>query len=177
MTMPDDPTHHPSHHPTHDGAATMTVSRFAALADAYGGDIGRWPAAERTPANQMLAGSEAARTMLAAAQHLDAALSRLAPPPPASVPLKDRVAALRPAPAHRARNRSNRPRLARFGYLRLALFGRGLAFAAAAAAGIWGGILLAPARAPVGDDLALIEAALIVGAAPSAVVGELVEDD
>ena len=28
----------------------MTVSRFATLADAYGGDIGRWPAGERGPA-------------------------------------------------------------------------------------------------------------------------------
>lgn len=154
-------------------APPMTNSRFAALADAYGGDIGHWPAAERAAANRFLAGSEAARTMLAAAQHLDAALSRLPPPPTASARLKDQVAGLRAPPARSAPTWLDLT-LDRLG---LALFGRGLSFAAATAAGIWGGILLAPVQAPVGDDLALIEAALIVGDAPSSVVGELLEDN
>lgn len=38
----------------------MSVERFRTLADAYGADIGRWPAAEREAGRKLLAGGDAA---------------------------------------------------------------------------------------------------------------------
>lgn len=53
----------------------MDMKRFAELADAYGGDIERWPATER-PAAQALAGSNPdAAAVLAEARRLDAILA------------------------------------------------------------------------------------------------------
>lgn len=52
----------------------MPLSRFAALADSYGGDIGRWPAIFRDEARALAAVSAQARTRLAEAARLDAAL-------------------------------------------------------------------------------------------------------
>lgn len=54
-------------------ASPMTAERFAALADAYGGDIGRWPQSERLAAREY-AGSIEADGALARAADLDALL-------------------------------------------------------------------------------------------------------
>ncbi len=154
----------------HDPARPMTMTRFGALAEAYGGDLDRWPEAERGAARALLAASDAARTALAAAQHFDAALACLPAPPPAPARLRAAVAALKPAaaPPRRAVILRVPPQMA--------LLGRGVAMAAATAAGIWTGIALAPAMRPDPGDLALVEAALIVGEAPTAVVADLMED-
>ena len=52
----------------------MPLSRFAALADSYGGDIGRWPEIFRDEARALAAASAEARARLAEAARLDAAL-------------------------------------------------------------------------------------------------------
>ena len=52
----------------------MPLSRFAALADSYGGDIGRWPEIFRDEARALAAASAQARARLAEAARLDAAL-------------------------------------------------------------------------------------------------------
>lgn len=58
----------------------MTHERFEILADAYGGDISRWPAAERDAAALVMAQEpEFARAVLAQATRLDAALDGWAP--------------------------------------------------------------------------------------------------
>ncbi|WP_421786055.1 hypothetical protein [Hyphobacterium sp.] len=51
------------------------MNRFADLADAYGGEIDRWPEDERAAARLLLAESGDARAMLADAQQLDGLLS------------------------------------------------------------------------------------------------------
>lgn len=53
----------------------MTPARFAALADAYGGNIDRWPAVERDDARRHLHGQAEAQTVLDAAAGLDASLA------------------------------------------------------------------------------------------------------
>ncbi len=155
---------------TCDSTGSMRLARFGVLAEAYGGDIARWPEAERRPARDVLAESRQARQILAAAQHLDAVLARLPAPPLASAHLRRSVAALQPLP--------ERPR--RVGYRRpwpwLALLARGLSWTAAAAAGILAGIALAPVPEPDPGNLVSIEAALIVGEAPTTVVGYLMEE-
>ena len=155
---------------THDPTRPMTLARFGALADAYGGAIERWPEAERRAARGLLAASQPARETLAAAQHLDAALDRLPAPPPASARLRRSVAALKPAPEPPRHAGGPRPRK------RTPLPVRGLAMAATAAAGIWTGIALAPGPERDPESLALIEAALIVGEAPATVVAHLMEE-
>ena len=58
----------------------MTHERFEILAHAYGGDIARWPAAERDAAALLMAAEpEFARIVLADAGELDAALDLWAP--------------------------------------------------------------------------------------------------
>ncbi len=52
----------------------MPLSRFAALADSYGGDIGRWPEIFRAEARALAAASAQARARLAEAARLDTAL-------------------------------------------------------------------------------------------------------
>ena len=52
----------------------MPLSRFAALADSYGGDIGRWPEDAQNEAKALAAASAQARARLAEAACLDAAL-------------------------------------------------------------------------------------------------------
>ena len=51
----------------------LTPARFAALAEAYGGDIGRWPAEERTAALR-LAANPSMQALLTEAGQLDARL-------------------------------------------------------------------------------------------------------
>ena len=60
----------------------MNATRFAQLADAYGGDLARWPGDERDAARALLEASAEARIVLAAAQALDAGLALPAPAAP-----------------------------------------------------------------------------------------------
>lgn len=71
----------------------MTPDRFEALAEAYGGDLVRWPAAERG-AMAAWAGEHpgAARAILARAADLDVLLDA-APAPHASAVMVDRIVA------------------------------------------------------------------------------------
>lgn len=62
----------------------MTLERFDALAQAWGGDIARWPEAERAAAAMLAARAPQAAAALAQAAALDAALADLdATPGPA----------------------------------------------------------------------------------------------
>ena len=70
---------------------TMDLKRFAALADAYGGDLGRWPAAERVAARQFAdLNKDQADRALAGATGLDALLSESVVAPPGFA-LRERV--------------------------------------------------------------------------------------
>lgn len=76
----------------------MDRARFQALADAYGGDVTRWPEGERDAALALLAGQPGmARTVLAAALSLDTVLDAL-PSPHASADMRERLAAAAPKP-------------------------------------------------------------------------------
>ena len=61
----------------------MTMDRLNTLLDAYGASPSRWPAEEREAAEAMIAASDAARAVFAAAAHLDAMLDQAPAPPPA----------------------------------------------------------------------------------------------
>lgn len=76
----------------------MTMQRFAQLADAWGGDITRWPGAEQAAAARVLASAEGdvARTLLAEAGQLDEALRSVAPAPP-SARLRETILAAIPS--------------------------------------------------------------------------------
>ena len=75
-------------------ASGMSLRRFAALAEAYGGDFERWPEAERFAAVSLAGRSKEARSLLADAHGLDYLLSRHGTPPAPSDELVERVAAL-----------------------------------------------------------------------------------
>ena len=60
----------------------MTPERFGALADAYGGDIDRWPIAERDAAWLHVRQHPDAQAVLSAAAGLDAALASWTVPGP-----------------------------------------------------------------------------------------------
>jgi hypothetical protein len=79
----------------------MSLARFEALAEAYGGDVSRWPAEARDAAAMLMA-EEPVFTgeALARAGALDAALdSWRSPPTPAG--LTERIAAVAPRPRRR----------------------------------------------------------------------------
>lgn len=57
----------------------MRIARFIHLAEAHGGDLERWPAAEREAARALLGWSDEARRALEEAQALDVWLDRAAP--------------------------------------------------------------------------------------------------
>ena len=79
----------------------MTHERFEILAHAYGGDIARWPAAERDAAALLMAAEpEFARIVLADAGELDAALDLWAPLA-VTATLREAVVASAPAPRRR----------------------------------------------------------------------------
>lgn len=76
----------------------MTRERFEALAEAYGGDVTRWPEAERDAAALLMAADASlATSILARAESLDAALDAWAPAK-VSHELRERVIASAPAP-------------------------------------------------------------------------------
>lgn len=66
-----------------DTHPALSLERFAALAEAYGAAIERWPAAEREAAQAMADGA-AARAILARAQDLDRLLDTYRVPEPSS---------------------------------------------------------------------------------------------
>lgn len=100
----------------------MEAERFAALADAYGGQLQRWPQAERAAA-QRFASTDAGRTILRRAGTLDSILDgyRTASPAPTLY-----AAALRAAELNVVRRRRRR-----VWWLGLGLAGAGLAGVAA----------------------------------------------
>lgn len=79
----------------------MTAERFAALAEAYGGDLRRWPETERDAARAFREAEPAtAESLLEAERWMDSALDG-APRPSPSAALRERVlasAARRPVP-------------------------------------------------------------------------------
>ena len=118
----------------------MTPERFETLAEAWGGDVARWPDADREAAAALMAEKPAwAERVLAGAGELDAALSALAPPR-GSAGLADRIAA--GAPKARPRWRS---------WLVPSAMGAGLA-AACAAGVVLGAQLSLPVAAPDEPD-------------------------
>lgn len=111
----------------------MNRDRFAALAEAFGGDLRRWPAAEREAARAFRqAQPGVCEPLLAEAGRLDSVLEGLAPPQP-SAALRDRILALAP--------QARRP-LFSLGRLRQAApwLAPGAGLAAACAAGAWLGV-------------------------------------
>ena len=117
---------------------TMDRQRFAALADAFGGDIARWPPAARDAARQFSETQEsAAARVLGAAARLDALLWESAVAPPGSA-LRERV--MRAAPKASALS----PKLQQT-WRWLVGAGIGGVLASACAAGLATGVAVAPA--------------------------------
>jgi hypothetical protein len=111
----------------------MTPERFAELADAHGGDLGRWPAETRSAATTLLAARPAELgPVLTAAARLDAVLD-LAPAPAPSAALLGRLIVAAPRATTRA---------ARW----LAGLSAGLGLAAAATAGVVAGVAVGGAE-------------------------------
>ena len=141
----------------------MTPERFAALAEAYGGDITRWPDAEREAAKAWLSEHPAADAVLSAERRLDDLLDAWPRSSP-SAQLLDRVIAA--APGVRAAARVLRW---------MTGAGVGLALAGAAACGVAIGAFALPAdlthapRAPGADGVE--EAAAILADGGDAVSG------
>jgi hypothetical protein len=76
--------------------AAMDQSRFDALAQSYGSDLGRWPADERAAAAQWLQGAAEAGALLAQQRALERQLEALPPAPPPSMDLRRRILAAAP---------------------------------------------------------------------------------
>lgn len=133
----------------------MDRARFEALAEAFGGDVTRWPEAERGAALALLADQPAlAREVLAAATRLDGMLDAL-PAPAAGAALRGRVLAAAPM-ARPARS------------WRRWLTGAGVGFglATACAAGLVAGVSAAqPSPDDRRADAVLTEAAAFEGVA------------
>ena len=114
----------------------MTKAQFQALAEAYGGEIARWPAAVREAAAVLAAAhAEFAQAVLSRERRLDEALDTL-PRAVASRELFERVVASAPA-------RLRRPRWLSW----LVPAGVGTALAGATAAGLILGVQLSQATA------------------------------
>lgn len=119
----------------------MTHERFEILAQAYGGDIARWPVAERDAAALLMAAeSEFARIVLSDAGELDEALDLWAP---MAVSADLRQAVINSAPSMRRRWGL------RSWFMRA---GVGAGLAAACAAGLIVGVKLSDAAQPVQTD-------------------------
>jgi hypothetical protein len=111
----------------------MNEDRFRKLADAYGGDVRRWPLAVRGEASAF-ASSYPAHTdkLLRSARRLDEALDTFSVEPSAAL----RQTAIDLAPRGRSAARTWRW---------ITTIGLGLGLAASAAAGVAAGVTLAPA--------------------------------
>lgn len=124
-----------------DAMAGMTAARFEALAAAWGGDIRRWPEAEREAARRFRLSSPRAEALLAGAGVVDALLDA-APLPAVSAELRARVLASAPSPRRGGgllgRLRRQSPGRASGGRLAWTL---GAGWAATACAGVFAGIV------------------------------------
>ena len=138
----------------------MTETRFSDLAQAYGGDLRRWPEVDRGPAEIWQAAEpRRAAAILAEADALDAALD-LSTAPTWSPELFERIVQAAPRAV-------SRTRLWRW----ISGAGLGLGLATACAGGVAVGAVLAPVALPVlqgqaasGDDLsAMLDDASDVG--------------
>ena len=83
----------------------MTPERFAVLADAYGGDVDRWPTKEREAARIHLQSQPEAEAVLAAAAGLDAVLAGWTVPGPGAALAASIAAAVARRHAHTRRLR------------------------------------------------------------------------
>lgn len=140
----------------------LTLKRFKALAESYGGDLARWPDERRDEAHQLLAQSTQAQTILAEARRLDAAIA------PGHATGVDDAALARLRAGVQARIASTAPH--RIPY------GRGLGFLGLAASGgfaIMAGLLIgtmwASAQQPDSGVLAMLQPAPIHALADEAV--------
>jgi hypothetical protein len=124
----------------------MNAERFQSLADAWGGAIARWPAAEQDAAFAFLASDAAvADAVLAQARALDAMLDEAAPAMVSAV-LRDRIIAAAP---------SERPAPGRL-WRWLTGAGVGAGLAVATAAGIVAGVNVVAYAPPQSEDEALL---------------------
>jgi len=127
----------------------VTEERFKVLAEAYGGDISRWPPDEREAAAALMAAKPAfTQDVLVEAGLLDAVLDDWTRQP-APAALVARIVAGAPAPRRASRWR---------GWLMPAGLSAGLA--AAGVAGLLAGVQLSEQAAEGGDAVALVVAAL-----------------
>jgi hypothetical protein len=121
-------------------SSELTKAEFQALAQAYGGDLARWPAAVREDASLLAAAHpQFAQSVLALEVRLDEALEAL-PRPLASRGLFDRIVAGAPTPRRRP-----------CWFAWLASAGVGTALAGATAAGMILGVQLSQASATSAD--------------------------
>lgn len=121
----------------------MTPKRFETLAEAFGGDVARWPDADREAAATLMAAEPAwAEAILARAGDLDAVLATYVPPPP-PVDLAERIAAAAPRSQVRVRPRW-------VGWLLPVGMGAGLA--ASCAAGLLMGFVLSAEPSATSED-------------------------
>lgn len=128
----------------------MTYERFEHLADAYGGDLRRWPEAEREAARALRDADPRAAVLLREAYGLDALLDA-APRPVASHALREAIIASAAGAGLKARRRGPGP---------LAWLS-GAGWAAAACAGVVFGInLTSHLTADVQADAVLYQASL-----------------
>ena len=128
----------------------MTYERFETLADAYGGDLRRWPEAERAAARALLDSDPRGAALLAEADGLDALLDA-APRPTPSHALREAVIASAAGAGLKARRRGPGP---------LAWLS-GAGWAAAACAGVVFGVnLTSHLTADVQADAVLYQASL-----------------
>ena len=131
----------------------MDAQRLEALAQAYGGDLRRWPEGERSAAQGLLSTRPELASTLAVATRLDAALDT-SPRPSPSAALRDRVIASAAASGLRAR------KAGRFWFDRLML-ASGAGCAAAVCAGVIVGLgLTSQLTADVRADAVLYQASL-----------------
>lgn len=131
----------------------MTLDRLTVLAEAWGGDLRRWPEADRAAAERILADEPAARAVLDAATAFDALLSS-SPQPRVSAALRDGVIAA-------ATRAGLKPRPARWFWLDRLVLASGAGWAAAACAGVVAGLSLTThMTADVQADAVLYQATL-----------------
>ncbi|WP_417231551.1 hypothetical protein [Brevundimonas sp.] len=132
----------------------MTLDRLTVLAEAWGGDLRRWPVADQVAAERLLAVDPAARAVLDAATAFDALLST-SPQPRPSAALRDRVVA-------EAARAGLKPRPARRFWLDRLVLASGAGWAAAACAGVIAGLSLTTyMTADIQADAVLYQATLI----------------
>lgn len=118
----------------------MDLDRFAALASAYGGDVSRWPPADREVAAALMARDPGATAeLLAIESELDGVLDAWRTPP-AGAALREAILAAAPARRAAAAWRTWIWRT-----------GLGAGLVAAGAAGLMAGVVVSGAVAPAGE--------------------------